>query len=209
MGGLVGKNLKGLGMALNVPSDLSWATGVKDSVSKQFHRVNITPDAKKGDLSVAAAVGGAGYWVPYLGNGANNAPVGFAHTLHRGLGSYTDLVKAGGDITWVATGPFSGCTSLSIRDTTNDSIVCAHVITPADKYTADTIVNQTNNIEAQTGIATANRNVDSHVVTPPDGLEVNAGYVFWMYETKNNRWVRRVVWTLFGTIVRIDAETAI
>ena len=76
MGGLVGKNLKGLGMALNVPSDLSWATGVKDSVSKQFHRVNITPDAKKGDLSVAAAAGGAGYWVPYLGNGANNAPVG-------------------------------------------------------------------------------------------------------------------------------------
>lgn len=207
-GNLVGKTFAAVG--LNVPSDLTWANGVNDSVSEQFHQVDINADGV-GNLSVTAAPAGGGYWVPYLGSGANNAPVGVAVTVLHGLGTYSNNIVAGGPITWAATGPFTGCASMTVRNPVNDTIFAAHLITAPPNYTADTIANQAANSTAQSGMVGA-LNQALHVVTPPVGMQANAGWVFWMWEIPANgnaRWVRRVVWTLNGTIVQIDNATPI
>jgi hypothetical protein len=65
------------------------------------------------------------------------------------------------------------------------------------------------NVQVLTGYAGP---ASQHVVTPPHGLNANAGRVFWMFEVPvigNPRWIRRVVWTLNGIVVQIDAGAVV
>lgn len=120
----------------------------------------------------------------------------------RSLGSYTPKLKAGGDISWVCTGPFSGCYPLSVHDSSDGSVVFGHVVTPTSsnsQYTADDPKNQVKNIKKMTemngkGVETKWK---SRPELPEDGL-LPAVYVFWIYETPSKgaaRWVRTTVWT--------------
>ena len=124
-----------LNMQLNRPSDMNANRGVPDSVTEQYHRVDASWDAGTSTLTVSKEITGPGYWIPYLGNGIPN--VG---THLRGLGTYTPIVPAT-TISWVATGPFSGCHAYVFTP-----LRFAHVITPAGGYSADAVANQRNNI---------------------------------------------------------------
>ena len=95
---------------LNSPEDPAYANGVADSVTQQAHRVDAAWDNAQKRLTISLSGAGPGYWIPYLGNGSK-IQVGMAQTDKRGLGAYTPVIAAGGAISWVITGPFSGCSS--------------------------------------------------------------------------------------------------
>jgi len=184
--------------ALQPPSDPAYAHGVADSVSEQYHRIDAAWDAANKRLTLSLNAAGGGYWIPYLGNGAAHL-AGVAQTAKRGLGTYTPLM-AGGAITWAATGPFSGCHTAAFSPA--GGRVFAHVITPADGYTADTVVNQVANIAAQVGAAVPAATAVKQVVNP-----AGEGFVFWTLVS--GVWYRRVVYAWAGKVTAVEAKTAI
>lgn len=187
--------------SLERPSDLLYTTGVADSVCQQAHQIDAVWNGAQKSLTLSQSATGEGYWIPYIGNGAHNAPVGVAVTLLRGLGTYTPTVTLGGNISWVATGPFSGCSSASFT-ALNGDMVFAHLSTPPAGYTADTLPNQVANIAAQTGFpAPAAAGIQQ--VLSGRGL----GYVFWTYI--GAAWYRRVVWANFGKVVGVERRNQI
>ena len=184
---------------LQRPSDLTFAQGVVDSVTEQTNQIDAVWDGAHNRLTLSLNAAGHGYWIPYVGNGAANL-IGMAHTAGRGLGTYTPVVAPGGPISWVVTGPFSGCSSASFIAPAG--MVFAHLITPGRGYTADTVANQTTNVAAQV-----------NPVAPPAGQiqQVTGGngegYVFWTYF--NAVWYRRVVWANAGTVRAVDRRTQV
>jgi hypothetical protein len=184
---------------LNSPSDATFATGVADSVTQQAHRIDATWDATHKRLTLNTNAAGEGYWIPYLGNGAG-ALAGMAQTALRGLGAYTPAVAAGGGISWVVTGPFSGCHHASF--TAGGNKVFAHVITPADGYTSDTVANQLTNIAAQVGAAVPGAGQTGQVVNG-----AGEGFVFWMRVAGS--WYRRIVYAFGGTVNAVEAKVRI
>ncbi len=179
---------------LQQPSDLTFATGVADSVTEQVNRIDAAWDAVNRRLTLSISAVGEGYWIPYIGNGAANL-AGVAQTAGRGLGTYTPVIAAGGPISWVVTGPFSGCSSASF--TAPAGKVFAHLISPAEGYTADTLANQEANIAAQINPAAPPA---GHVQQVVSGN--GEGYVFWTYF--GGSWYRRVVWAFAGTVRAVD-----
>lgn len=172
------KKLAGAWSTLEAPSDMTCANGVNDSVTQQQRRVDAVWDSKHNKLTISNTPAGPGLWIPYLGNGMPN-PVGVAVTRLRGLGTYTDIIGAG--VSWVATGPFTGCYAVTF--TPPGGKVFAHIITPAREYTADTPANQATNIANQVGAPTPNL----------AGSQVKGGYVFWT--RIKGLWWRRVIHT--------------
>ncbi len=183
--------------ALNSPSDGAFVNGVVDSVTEQAHRIDAVWDNPNKRLTLHSHIAGHGYWIPYLGNGSQ-VSVGMAQTALRGLGAYTPTILVGGPISWVVTGPFSGCSSVSFT-VGGGGKVFAHAITPAHNYTADTVANQVINIAAQT----------ASVAGAPQTVTGGAGegFVFWAYI--NATWYRRVVWAFAGKVNAVDRKSQV
>lgn len=183
------------------PSDANFTRGVADSVTEQYHRIRADWDAQQKKLTLSLHNAGHGYWIPYLGNGAG-ALAGVAQTAGRGLGTYTAPLGPGGPVTWVATGPFSGC-SLATFSPAGGNKVFAHVITPAAGYTADTVVNQVANIAAQVNSPAPAQGAVQQVVSAH-----GEGFVFWTLV--NGVWRRRVIYTLpGGKVSRTESSTQV
>jgi len=186
---------------LQAPSDATFANGVADSVTEQAHRVDAAWNAAQNRLTISATPAGPGYFIPYIGNGSPNL-VGMAQTLKRGLGAYTPVVGAGGPvISWVLTGPFSGCSTVAFSPLAGGRVF-AHVITPSTGYTADTVANQVANIAGQVG---APAPVAGAVQRVSGGL--GEGYVFWTLY--NGAWWRRVVWAWGDRVRAVDRRTLV
>jgi len=183
---------------LQTPPDLTFANGVVDSVTEQAHRIDAAWDGVHKRLTLSLNAAGEGYWIPYVGNGAVNL-IGMAQTARRGLGTYTPVIAAGGPVSWVVTGPFSGCSSAAFS--TPGGMVFAHLISPATGYTADTLANQETNVAAQVAAAPPT----GHVQQVLSGT--GEGYVFWTYF--NATWYRRVVWAYAGTVRGVDSRTQV
>lgn len=182
--------------SLQIPSDLNFQHGVADSVTEQYHRIDAAWNNSTKTLTLGLNGGGPGYFIPFIGNGAAQL-AGVAQTASRGLGSYTPVIARGGGISWVVTGPFSGCYTADFF--APGGKVFAHLATVGVGYTADTVHNQVTNIAAQ---------VNAHV--PGHGhlkqvLGPGEGYVFW---TKiQGSWYRRVIYTITGKVDSVEAKT--
>lgn len=186
---------------LQVPSDLTFAQGVVDSVSEQAHRIDADWDDVNKRLTLSLNAGGEGYWIPYLGNGPSNL-VGMAQTANHGLGTYTPVIAPGSPISWVVTGAFSGCSSASFK--TPAGMHFAHLITPPETgVTCDTIANQRANVAAQLNIPATAPDVQVQQVLSGTG----EGYVFWTFFDAT--WHRRVVWAFGGKVKAVDRRTKV
>jgi hypothetical protein len=190
------KQLGGLWGALGAPSDTTYAHGAVDSVTQQARRVDATWNAANKRLTIQAAAGGPGLWIPYLGNGvtelSRQAAIdagGLAHTVGCGLGSYTQVGAGGAN--WVATGPFSGCYAVTLTAPGGDKVF-AHVITPAAGYTAADPVTQAVDIANQVGAIPPSPDELSNSKVTGGGI----GYVFWT--RLNGIWWRRVIFAGVG-----------
>jgi hypothetical protein len=194
-----------LNASMQKPSDPTYATGVNDSVTQQANRIDAAWDNAQKKLTLSLNPAGPGYWIPYIGNGVPTrdgipyVAVGVAQTAKRGLGAYTPVVGAGA-ISWVATGPFSGC---SLADySAAAGRVFAHLISPAEGYTAATIATQNADIAAQTGAPAAAGIHLQQVVNP-----VGEGYVFWTLVGAN--WYRRIIYVAAGNVTQVDTKVQI
>jgi hypothetical protein len=181
------KKLKFSPMQLQVPSDRTFSHGVVDSVTQQATGIDAVWDNKENALTLRISFGGPGLWIPYLGNGAAEAK-GVAQTVAFGLGTYTPPLVGGGVVSWVVTGPFTGCTAATFSPSA--SKVFAHIITPAPAHPCDTVPNQIANIAAKVGAPVPTGNA---VIRPMLAGEV---FVFWMY--LGSGWYRRLLWAVQG-----------
>jgi hypothetical protein len=164
---------------LEEPADLSAKSGVTDSVTEQAHLVDATWSEANKTLTIARATAGKGYWIPYLGNGIPG--VG---TDKRGLGTYSPAVGSGSTISWVATGPFSGCYAVALSGTAG--MVFAHVITAASGYTCEKPEQQLADIAQTVGA----QNPGLGQKASGNGL----GFVFWT--RIKGVWYRREVFIM-------------
>jgi hypothetical protein len=178
------RQLRGEFYQLQAPSDSTFSQGVVDSVTRQATGIDAAWDAKDNALTLRISFGGPGLWIPYLGNGVKSKLVGVAQTLNHGLGTYTPPLVSGGAISWVVTGPFSGCTAATFSPT--GAKVFAHIITPGGGRTCDAVPNQIANIATQVNAPEPK----DHALFTPNGPGV--GYVFWTY--LSGGWYRRVLW---------------
>lgn len=184
---------------IQAPSDSMYSMGVVDSVTRQANRVDAVWDKKHKRLTIRRNCTGPGYWIPYLGNGPKH-PIGMAQTPGRGLGTYTPPVILGGPISWVVTGPFSGCTAASFSP--GGGKVFAHVITPADGSTADTVSNQISNIATRVGAPIPGPDVATKILSG-----VGEGFVFWLLI--NGVWYRRIMWAYAGIVKGMERKTQV
>jgi len=193
------KQLAGAWGALETPTDMTFANGVNDSVTQQDRRVEATWDSTHNRLTIQAAAAGDGLWIPYLGNGMRNA-VGVAQTPDHGLGTYTRAIGAGG-VSWVATGPFSGCYAVTF--TAGGGKVFAHIITPAHNHTAADPVTQAVDIATEIGaIPPAPGELAAHQISG-----VGIGFIFWT--RIKGVWWRRVINTGAGspaTVITVEKK---
>ena len=184
-------------LALQTPSDLDFAEGTLDSVTEQSYRIDGAWDKSTKTLTLSKNVGGSGLWIPYVGNGSVKA-VGIAQMARRGLGTYTPIVEGGGGISWVVTGPFSGCHS-AVFSSGNDKVF-AHIVTAGDGYTADSVANQVEAIANSMGIP-----VPPATDYPKVSAGAGEGFVFWT--RIGATWYRRVVYAFAGTVMSVEAKT--
>jgi hypothetical protein len=190
-------------MNLGWPSDPNFAQGAVNSVTQQSHRIDAEWNDHDRSLTIIRtnSQNSPGLWIPWLGQGFATL-AGVNQMQNRGLGTYTPGIDPGGPISWVATGPFSGCYSVAFRPNAGN-VVFAHVITPTEGYTADLpIGNQINNIAAQVGAPGAILNSIQKVTS------ANAhGFVFWTL--LDGLWWRRVVWMLNRQVKAVDQRTQV
>lgn len=133
------------------PADYKFKNGLEGSVAEQVCGATIDVGAREdknkiGLLDLSEKKNGAqGYFLPYIGKGHHKGNVGVSIDPGRSLGSYTPKLKAGGDISWVCTGRFSGCYQLSVPGRRDRSVVFGHVVTPTSsnsQYTTNDPKNQ-------------------------------------------------------------------
>jgi hypothetical protein len=201
--GLLGKYaIKKLGFSvyqLQVPSDTAFLRGAADSVTEQYHVIDAVWNDTEKKLTLSPSVTGEGYWIPYIGNGASeSALTGMAQTKGRGLGTYTRATAAG--ISWVVTGPFTGCYTASFSTPNGKSF--AHVVTPDPPYTADGVPNQVANIATQLGITAADAGSLKQVLNP-----AGEGFVFWT--RIGAAWYRRVIYAVNGVVTAVESNAQI
>ncbi len=187
------KHLAGTWSTLERPSDMTCANGVNDSVTQQARSVDAVWNPALKRLTIQAAAGGPGLWIPYLGNGMPNA-VGVAVTAGHGLGTYTPVVGAAG-ASWVATGPFSGCHIVTL--TVGGGKVFAHVISPAAGYPCAPPATQTIDIAYQVGAVPPTPAVLAASKVSGGGI----GFVFWT--RLHGAWWRRVIKTGAGSPAKV------
>ncbi|WP_263384011.1 hypothetical protein [Granulicella arctica] len=168
-------------------------------MSEQSYRIDAAWDSKTGTMTLSKNAAGEGLWIPYVGNGAS-VSAGIAQMSKRGLGTYTPTVLGGGGISWVVTGPFSGCHS-AVFSVGNDKVF-AHIVTQASGYTADTVANQVANIALQLGIP-----APAATAYPQVASGLGEGFVFWM--RIGATWYRRVVYAFAGKVTSVEAKTTI
>lgn len=160
------------------------APGVQDSVSQQVHRVDARWSEPQKSLEIFQSNTGPWYCIPYLGKGIPN--VG---TPGRGLGTYTPLIAPGGAISWVITGPFSGCHAMTFSSGAHKAF--AHVVTVSNGpgiYTAAPVDTQIADIEQMLNARLRDRE------RPDTGGRW--GFVLWTYI--DNVWYRRTVLVKYG-----------
>lgn len=180
---------------LERPVNLDANLLVADSVIEHANQVRATWTAGTGSLAITIDNTGEGYWIPYLGNGANLVQ---ENDQQKGLGTFTPAIPAGSAISWVATGPFSGCHAVAFNPGAGP--VFAHVITPAPNYPCDTVPVQVTNISTSLGCP-----------NPGAGFvpeyTVGAGFVFWT-RIQGQWWVREVQ-ALNGMVTKVGKKRKI
>lgn len=177
---------------LNILSDDQFLSGHDNSVTQQAVRIDADWDDNNKILSLVQANAGPGLWIPWI-ESSPQTYTGAGKTPGRGLGTYTPVLDP--NITWVASGPFSGCYAVSFYGAALNHWVFAHIVTstPTSPYPTDTVDNQIANISNQTGLPVRKR----QLITVNGG----SGFIFWTL--RNGTWCRRVIWALQGEVKHV------
>jgi hypothetical protein len=179
------KSIKGFNdRSLNTPS--SPINNPTADVQEQQIQASISFTASTGELKLVGAAGGEGLWVPYLGNGTGGDGA-------RGWGTYSKLVTAA---TWVATGPFSGCSVAAFQEA-GAGFRFAHLITKASGHPCASVEEQITSIKEAS-------KASLHGMWPMQGAAL--GLAFFMKVGVS--WVRRFAWVGHGgDVMQINATS--
>lgn len=165
-----GNGVKGSVMKQAIP-----VKAFEDKKGKKDHRLVIEAVAKKKDAT--------GYWLPWIEAIQVGKDV-------MSIGTYTPPIQMDDAISWVATGPFSGCFAAHFIGK-NDEVVFAHVVTVGMKqFKAASVKDQMEDISNQSKNKMDVKKKSKKKIASEEG---NAGFhfVFWMRDGEG--WVRQVL----------------
>ena len=187
------KMLLGTGK-LEAPVGLDRSKVADNNVVEHINMIDAASDAN-GGVTLSLSSTGSGYWIPYLGNGID---VSTADTVPRGLGTFTPPIPSGSGISWVATGPFSGCRAVVFKPSAG--LVFAHVITPASGTECASVRDQVKSISSKLGC-----------LDPGDGIvpeyTTGAGYAFWL--RIQGQWYYRELQAFNGIVTAVGKKQAV
>ena len=191
--------------AIAIQAPTSMNIGKRDLVHG-IHQISGTADAEfvaaTSSLRIFGSTDGAGLFLPWL-SGQRDMTSGASYDL----GSVTPPIASTDKISWVVTGPFSGCHAYTFESTGGYSF--AHFTTAAASETiCRSIPEQVVGVKAQLpgGTGTVKENIH---VTP---VGMSFGWVFWM--RTDSGWQRRIIRTSqpnqgLANIQKVESAVAI